>query len=184
MRWTLCLPRLRPACRRLGEWILGPHMFRVATAQVLSHVMVARAPEPAEVACHLHRAMRRRQQVQRWSGTRPRAILGVSANPNISCRRTARTGDAGSATSIGSRDPVGTAMCVGASTSSACRCCQERSPSCSAVKSIRARSASDRSRFTRGASHASRRSTTPHRRHRATRGHRCDAGRRAARAAG
>src|SRR5690606_12196247 len=53
------------ARRRRFERILGPVVLRVASPEILAHVAIRTAPEACEIARHLHRPLRRRQQLER-----------------------------------------------------------------------------------------------------------------------
>ena len=62
--WRL-LTSLRGLARRVGwrcKRIVRPGMARIAAAHLGLHGRIAAAPEIRQVACHLHRAMGRRQQ--------------------------------------------------------------------------------------------------------------------------
>ena len=54
---------LCPPSRRRGERIVGPGMLRVAAAHLGAHRRVAAAPEAGQIARHLHRPVRRRQEL-------------------------------------------------------------------------------------------------------------------------
>src|SRR6516165_4373400 len=59
----LARARLGAARRRGGKRIVGPGMARVAALHLGFDRGVAAAPEAGEIARHLHRPMRRRQQL-------------------------------------------------------------------------------------------------------------------------
>src|SRR5690348_7082246 len=48
-----------------GEWVIGPVVLRVSSAQLALNVEVAGAPETSEIARDLHRPLCWRQQMQR-----------------------------------------------------------------------------------------------------------------------
>ena len=54
-------PRLHPPCRHRACGIFRPGMPRIAPAQIGAHGRITAAPKARQIACHLHRAMRRRQ---------------------------------------------------------------------------------------------------------------------------
>ena len=53
---------LCPPSRRRGKRIVGPGMLRVAAAHFRAHGGVAAAPEARQIARHLHRPVRRREE--------------------------------------------------------------------------------------------------------------------------
>src|SRR5579864_2604280 len=59
----LTLARLGAPRRRSRDRVLGPRMLRVAAAHLGAHGGVAAAPKSRQVAGHLHRAVRRREQL-------------------------------------------------------------------------------------------------------------------------
>src|SRR5260370_36116951 len=60
----LSRPWLRPSRRRRRERVLGPVVLGIAAAHLGAHGAIARCPEPGEIAGHLQRTPRRRQQKQ------------------------------------------------------------------------------------------------------------------------
>src|ERR1700691_2790105 len=77
---TLRPARFRPARRRGGERIVGPGMARIAALHLGFDRRVAAAPEARQVARHLHRTMRGREELdqERHAATRD---AGVAIEP-------------------------------------------------------------------------------------------------------
>src|SRR5271155_5073845 len=61
--WLLSTPPLGPPRRWCSERIVRPGMFRIAPAHLSSHRRIAAAPKTRQVARQLHRAIRRRKQL-------------------------------------------------------------------------------------------------------------------------
>src|SRR5712671_8028230 len=53
-----------PAGGQGFERVVGPVMLRVAAAHLLADLEVAGLPEPGQVTCDLHRALRRREELE------------------------------------------------------------------------------------------------------------------------
>src|SRR3974390_2393666 len=60
---NLCASRLSAPCRWGAERIVGPGMLRITAAHLCFDSLRAAAPKPWQIACHLYRRVRRRQQL-------------------------------------------------------------------------------------------------------------------------
>src|SRR3984893_4034295 len=85
-------PRFHPAGRHCACGILRPGMARIAPAQVGTHRRITAAPKTRQVARNLHRAVRRRQQLQhqRHRAFRDRRV-GVESKKFLQADRNGRS---------------------------------------------------------------------------------------------
>src|SRR3974390_1699834 len=59
----LCTARFSAPCRWGAERIVGPGMLRITAAHLCFDILIAAAPKPWQIAWHLYRPVRRRQQL-------------------------------------------------------------------------------------------------------------------------
>ena len=74
------------------EGILRPVVLRIPAPQVLAHLGVRAAPEARQIARHLHRPLRRGEQLEGDRHPARRRSAASPSRPKTSCRRTATAG--------------------------------------------------------------------------------------------
>ena len=107
--------------RRRGERIVRPGMLGIAAPQVGPNILIAAAPEARQIARHLNRTVRRRQQLDQQAARARRQWPGDARGRTAPARGSRASGPPPRHSRSEHCEPDGAVKCVGASASSRLR---------------------------------------------------------------